>query len=317
MNKAVAVFVMGIVFTAVMSIVQGAYWAWVARKEREQEELVRRLSGQSNDAFDESLLLNDGPDSTALSLGSFGEKLHQMLVSADSKLTVSQFVTYIFVAGGVGSLLGAIATTSPLGMIFGLPAAAAPYLFVGRQGTVRGEALVSQLPDALDLMSRSLQAGLGLNDAFKLVAEEMPMPIAGEFGRVFEEVRFGRDYREAFEKMMDRNPGIFDLRLMVSSVLLQRETGGNLIEILENISGTIRARFSFMAKVRAMTAEAKFSALILGSLPFAVVMILFVSNPSYLDPLFQDPKGNLVLAVDFTMYGLGIFIMTDMINVEV
>ena len=85
-------------------------------------------------------------------------------------------------------------------------------------------------------MARALQAGVGLNDAFRLVAEEMPMPIAGEFGRVFEEVRFGRDYREAFEKMLDRNPGVFDLRLFVSSILLQRETGGNLIEILENIA---------------------------------------------------------------------------------
>jgi len=316
-SKPIIVVFLGVVFTAVMSIVQGAYWAWVAKQEREQEELVRRLSGQSGEAFDESILLNDGPDSTALSLGTFGSKLHQMIISADSKLTVSQLVTYMLVSGGLGMLGGGIITGSLLGMVLALPAAAAPYMFVGRQGKVRGHALVSQLPDALDLMSRSLQAGLGLNDAFKLVAEEMPMPVAGEFGRVFEEVRFGRDYREAFEKMKDRNPEIFDLRLMVSSILLQRETGGNLIEILENISGTIRARFSFMAKVRAMTAEAKFSALILGSLPFAVISILYVSNPEYLNPLFNDPKGNAILAVDFFMYGLGIFIMTDMINVEV
>jgi len=166
-------------------------------------------------------------------------------------------------------------------------------------------------------MSRSLQAGLGLNDAFKLVAEEMPMPVAGEFGRVFEEVRFGRDYREAFGKMIDRNPGIFDLRLMVSSILLQRETGGNLIEILENIAGTIRARFGFQAKVRAMTAEAKFSALILGSLPMGVMAILTVSNPDYLNPLFEDRIGNFIIAIDLFMYGMGIMIMRDMIDVKV
>lgn len=317
MNTTIIVMTMGVVFTAVMSVAQGVYWAWVAKQERVQEELVRRLSGQSNEAFDESILLNEGPDDTATSLGSLGEKLHQMIVSADAKITVTQFITYIVISGGIGMLVGGIGTGSFLGMVVAVPAAALPYLYIGRQGSKRGEALVSQLPDALDLMSRSLQAGLGLNDAFKLVAEEMPMPIAAEFGRVFEEVRFGRDYREAFQKMMDRNPGIFDLRLMVSSVLLQRETGGNLIEILENIAGTIRARFGFMAKVRAMTAEAKFSALILGSLPLVVMTILTVSNPAYLDPLFEDPKGNAILLIDLCMYSLGIFIMSDMINVEV
>jgi tight adherence protein B len=316
-NQAIIIMTMGVVFTALLAIAQGAYWAWVAKQERVQEELVRRLSGQSNEAYDESILLNDEPDNTALSLGSAGEKLHQMIVSADAKISVSQFVTYMIISGGAGMLGGGMATGSFVGTVVGIPAAAVPYFYIRRQGTIRGQALVSQLPDALDLMSRSLQAGLGLNDAFKLVAEEMPMPIAAEFGRVFEEVRFGRDYREAFQKMMDRNPGIFDLRLMVSSVLLQRETGGNLIEILENIAGTIRARFGFMAKVRAMTAEAKFSALILGSLPLAVMTILTVSNPDYLNPLFQDPKGNVIIFIDLCMYSVGIFIMSDMINVKV
>ena len=169
----------------------------------------------------------------------------------------------------------------------------------------------------MDLMARSLQAGVGLNDAFRLVAEEMPLPIAGEFGRVFEEVRFGRDYREAFHKMLDRNPGVFDLRLMVSSILLQRETGGNLIEILENIGNTVRARFGFHAKVRAMTAEAKFSALVLGGLPLGVIVMLMVMSPEYLHPLLEDPLGNVIMLIDFIMYGGGIMIMRDMTKVEV
>jgi tight adherence protein B len=125
-------------------------------------------------------------------------------------------------------------------MLLGVVLAYLPWIIIKRQATKRANSLVAQLPDSLELMSRSLQAGLGLNDAFRLVAEEMPMPIAAEFGRVFEEVRFGRDYRESFQNMLDRNPDVFDLRLMVSSVLLQRETGGNLIEILENIAETIR-----------------------------------------------------------------------------
>ncbi len=317
MGSPVLVVVMAVVFTAVLSVVQGLYWAWVAKQEREQEELIRRLSGQSGEVVDESLLLEESADSAASALGNVGAKLQQMIVAADAKFTVTQFLAYMLGAAVAGLVIGAIAAGSAKGMILALPAGYAPYFLLERNGKKRGNALVSQLPDALDLMSRSLQAGLGLNDAFKLVAEEMPMPVAGEFGRVFEEVRFGRDYREAFTKMMDRNPGIFDLRLMISSILLQRETGGNLIEILENIAGTIRARFGFHAKVRAMTAEAKFSALILGSLPMGVMAILTVSNPAYLNPLFDEFIGNVIICADIFLYGLGVMIMRDMINVDV
>ena len=316
MGSPLVVIVLAVVFTAVLSIVQGLYWAYVAKQEREQEELIRRLSGQSGEVVDESLLLDEAEDSAASALGNLGEKMHSMIVAADAKISVTQFLAYILGGAATGMVVGGIALGFK-GMLLAVPLGYAPYYLMESRGKKRGNALVSQLPDALDLMSRSLQAGLGLNDAFKLVAEEMPMPVAGEFGRVFEEVRFGRDYREAFGKMIDRNPGIFDLRLMVSSILLQRETGGNLIEILENIAGTIRARFGFQAKVRAMTAEAKFSALILGSLPMGVMAILTVSNPDYLNPLFEDRIGNFIIAIDLFMYGMGIMIMRDMIDVKV
>jgi tight adherence protein B len=166
-------------------------------------------------------------------------------------------------------------------------------------------------------MARSLQAGLGLNEAFRTCAEEMPLPVAGEFGRVFEEVRFGRDYREAFNNMLKRNPTLFDLRLFVSSVLLQRETGGNLIEILDSISNTIRGRFLFQAKVKALTSEARFSAMILGGLPLCVGALISVSNPKYLTPLFTDPLGNLFLAYFFLSYCFGGFLMYNVSQVEV
>jgi tight adherence protein B len=145
----------------------------------------------------------------------------------------------------------------------------------------------------------------------------MPMPIAGEFGRVTEEVRFGRDYREAFEKMLARNPGVFDLRIMVSSILLQRETGGNLIEILENIGETIQARFLFDAKVRAMTAEAKASALILAALPFVLFLACMVVNYDYISLLWTTTPGMIILTVGVFLYGFGGMVMNDMTKVEV
>lgn len=312
----VLVVILAVVFTAVLAIGQGLYWAYVARVEREQEELRRRLSGGSLEAFEETLFREQAADQAARALGNIGISLQRALLAADSKITVTQLIGRMAIVGAA-TAVGAGVTFGFFGLILGVPAALVPFFVIQYQGNARTNALVSQLPDALDLMARSLQAGLGLNDAFKLVAEEMPMPIAAEFGRVFEEVRFGRDYRESFAKLLERNPGVFDLRLMVSSVLLQRETGGNLIEILENIADTIRARFMFQAKVRAMTAEAKFSGLILSGLPLAVLVILTVSNPQYLTPLWEDPLGNLLLVVDVIAYTVGLTVMRDLANVQV
>ena len=317
MPQTVLLMSLAVVFTAVLSVIQGLYWAYIARQERESDELLRRLTGGGGgEVIQESLVRSQQNDAAAKALGSLGASLQAAVTAADSSLTVSGVAMRMMGAAVIGALGGVWVGGLP-GLVLAIPLGYAPLGILRYQGGVRSNELVSQLPDALDLMSRSLQAGVGLNDSFRLVAEEMPVPVAAEFGRVFEEVRFGRDYREAFHKMLDRNPGVFDLRLLVSSVLLQRETGGNLIEILENISNTIRTRFGFQAKVRAMTAEAKFSAIILGGLPLCVMGILLMTNPAYLDPLFTDPLGKLVLAGDIIMYGTGMMIMRDLTQVEV
>ncbi len=312
--------ILGIVFTAVLATGQGLYWAWVARREREQEELLRRLGsggGVSTEEQAEVALFRDqAADTVASSLGSIGETFSQTLKAADAGYGVSTLVTRMLVAAGVGVVLGGIAI-GPVGMLPGLMLGYVPYFIVQQQAATRLAALVQQLPEALELMSRALSAGVGLSDSFRLVAEEMGMPIAAEFGRIQEEVRFGRDYREAFDRMLDRNPGVFDLRIFVSSVMLQRDTGGNLIEILENISDTIRARFLFDAKVRAMTSEARFSAIVLGGLPIGVLMILMVMSPEYLEPLWTTTEGNLIIAGCVLMYAIGIFFMREMSKVEV
>jgi len=313
------VVILAVVFTAVLATGQGLYWAWVAKKERENEELLRRLgsgSGMSDEEKEIALFRDLGSDAVAGSLGDFGERLHQTLRMADANYGVSALITRMLVLGGIAMALGGIVFW-PFGLILGVPAAYVPLAFVQYQANTRMTALVEQLPDSLELMARALSAGLGLSDAFRLVAEEMPMPIAAEFGRVQEEVRFGRDYRDAFEKLLDRNPGVFDLRIFVSSVMLQRDTGGNLIEILESIAETIRSRFLFDAKVNAMTAEAKFSALILGALPLGVVMILLFQNADYLEPLATTTIGNAIIITCIMLYLIGMVLMRDLSNVDV
>jgi tight adherence protein B len=320
MQNWILVILLVVVFTAVLAIGQGLYWAYVGRQEQRQAEMKRRL-GQSgvgmDDAEAESLFVESEADVAANALGKTGRHIQGLLIMADSEATVGQFFVRVIVFGGVGLVAGGLLTGSIAGGALMIPAMAAPYILLRTQASSRTSLLISQLPDTLELMARSLQAGMGLSDAFKLVAEEMPMPIAGEFGRVFEEVRFGRDYREAFDKMLDRNPGVFDLRLFVSSVSLQRETGGNLIEILNNIASTIRARFVFQAKVQAMTSEAKFTAMVLGCLPLFVILILSFMNPEYIAELRDDIYGNIIVFIAMGLYCFGGWIMYEISNVEV
>ena len=142
------------------------------------------------------------------------------------------------------------------------------------------------------------------------------MPIAMEFGRVYEEHNLGRDLRDALYNLIRRNPQNFDLRIFVSSTLLQRDTGGNMIEILQNISKTIRDRFIFRGKVKALTAEARFSAYILGGLPFVVTAAIVALRPDYLDPLLEDPLGHFFLGLVACLFFTGVFVMRKVSQVE-
>jgi tight adherence protein B len=166
-------------------------------------------------------------------------------------------------------------------------------------------------------MARTLRAGHALSDALRTAAAEMPTPIAEEFGRVYEEHHLGVDLRKALLHLAERNPSNFDLRLVVSSLLLQRQTGGNLVELLDNIAATVRARFVFDAKVRALTAEAKLSALVLAALPFLVGLAIAAMRPGYLRPLVTEPMGMWLLASASVAFVTGLILLRNIAQVEV
>ena len=305
-----------IIFGIIMAIGQGFYWTYMSKKEGENEALSRRLGTMTQEEVEALLFRERAVDAAANALGGIGLKIQQTLRSAEANISVGNLLIRMLALFLTSAMVGVI-ILGPPGLAIGLIIGVSPYVYYNMKANRRSKMLLEQLPEALDLMSRSLQAGLGLSDAFKLAAEEMPMPLAGEFGRVFEEVRFGREYREALMGMLQRNPSLFELRIFVSSVLLQRETGGNLIEILNTISSTVRNRFVFDAKVRAMTSEAKFSAIILGGLPLGVGVLLMLSNPVYLAPLFSDPLGNLMLLAFVGLYTIGGYLMYSLSKVDV
>jgi len=307
------IVVSALIFGAVMLGMQSLYWAVVTNREHRDREIARRLGTVVSD--DEALLVarrreaEIDPDSLRASINS-------MLVQAGRPFTFSALMVRVVVFMGVGATVSVLALKSPMGVIgalFGLY----PIANLRGKAIERMEKLTEQLPEALDLMARSLRAGHGISEAMRVVAEELPVPVAAEFGRAYEEHNLGMDFRVCLERLVERNAASFDLRIFVSSVLLQRETGGNLIEILENIARTIRERFIFQGKVRALTAEARITAIILGSLPFLVGGAILYVRPTYLRLLTVDPFGRVLLIYAAVSFVVGVFVLSWLSKVDV
>lgn len=300
-----------VVVAASLLFGQFLYWWTDARQAEASRELSRRL-GTANERPVASLLR--GPE--ARPEKGFGAQMDDLLRQAGSPYPIEQLWVRMTGFGFVGVIVFAVIFRGPLALI-GAVAAYVPVLLLSSQAEARARRLAEQLPDALDRVSRSLQAGHGLSDAIRSVSEEIPAPLGAEFGRVSEENNLGRDLRECFQHLVRRNPSSFDLQIFVSAVLLQRDTGGNLVEILNNIAGTIRQRFVFQGKVAALTSEARFTAWILGGLPFLVAGAILFLQPTYLRPLVEDPLGKLMLAGCAVMFCLGVFLMRESAKVEV
>ena len=170
-------------------------------------------------------------------------------------------------------------------------------------------------PEALDLLGYSLRAGHSIMTGMKMVADEISDPVGREFGRVVEEVNFGRGLNAALYAFAERldTP---DVRFFATSVSIQRETGGNLVELLESVSATIRKRFRFREKVKALAAEGKLSGIILSALPFAFAFYLYFANRKYLEVLLNDSNGPYIIGAACILMSIGMYIMYRITNIE-
>ena len=314
MGNILLVIVTSLTFVGMMLAGSFVYWGLKSRQDAASRELSRRI-GSLAESPEDRLFRQQVRDSAADALGNLGAWLDGLVRQAGVNYGVSDLLTRMGIFALAGLLIFVVISRSAFGLL-GLMFGAIPLILLSREATARARKLSEQLPDALDLVGRSLQAGHGFSDAMRMCAEEMSPPVAHEFGRVFEEHNLGRDFRECLQHLVQRNPGNFDLKIFVTAVLLQRDTGGNLIEILENIAKTVRERFVFGAKVKALTAEARISALILGLLPFFVSMIILLMRPEYLTPLITDPIGKGILAGAVSLYILGAFLMSQLSTVE-
>jgi len=233
--------------------------------------------------------------------------LDRLLVQSGIELSVAAFllVSLGFYGVGVAALVVAGLPTV-LAAAIAAPFVLLPLVYVLNQRMKRIHKIEEQLPDALDLIGRALRAGHAFQGALHMVANEAPEPVSGEFKTAFDEINFGVSVQEALMNMATRVPST-DLRYFVIAVMIQRDTGGNLAELLDNISRLMRDRIKLLGTVRVLAAEGKLSAWILSLLPFALAMAMTVINPGFLNILFTDPLGQRLLL------GAGMLMLTGII----
>jgi len=243
-------------------------------------------------------------------------RLDRTLRQADMEITVSRLLAFCFIAAVMAGLASYTVFNPAVSLVIGAVAGVLPLFHVSRQRKKRLLKFNAQLPDTLDLLSRSLSVGHAFSEALHQVGNEMPDPIAMEFRMTFEEQKLGLNIKTALDRMCDRVP-IPDLRLCVTAMQIQRETGGNLAEILEKVANTIRERFKLMEDFRTMTTSARGSAWILCGLPIALIFALNLINPGYMKPLLYDPRGHLAILVAIILQLLGILTIKRILDIKV
>lgn len=244
-------------------------------------------------------------------------QLKRMLDQADLHITPSRLVMFSAMAGMLAALAASVLTISILVLLVaGICAAALPFAHVWWKRKKRFDQFLEHLPDALDLMSRALSAGHAFSEAMHMVSQEMPEPIATEFRKTYEEQNLGLSLKLALENLTDRIP-LLDLRMCVTAVLIQRETGGNLSEILEKVAYTIRERFRIMGDLKTLTTSSRMSAWLLCGLPIFVTIAITAMNPDYMTVLWKDQRGHYLIAAALFLQITGMLIVRKILRIKI
>lgn len=243
--------------------------------------------------------------------------LRKFLEQADSPIGTSKF---LMISAALGGLSAVISVAARIPMMFaplvGICFAFLPLIWMYFRRSRRMANFAKQLPEALELISRALRAGHSLASGFNLVAEEMPEPISREFSRAYEAQNLGKPLDLALEEMTDRVPNL-DLRFFATAVILQRQTGGDLAEILDKIGYIIRERFKIWGQVQALTGEGRLSGIVLLALPPALFLAMWRLNPDYCMQLFTDPMGHQMLAAAVILQVVGALVIRKIVNIKV
>ena len=316
-----------LVFVFALFLVLGAYLLATHGTDRKRQRLQKRLSEallHSAHAEDVSVvlarneLMSEIPwvNRALISMQS-ALQLKKVLDQADLHITPSRLMMFSFLSGLLGALAASVLTVFiPLMILAGIVTASLPFLHVWWKRRQRLNAFLEHLPDALDLMSRAMSAGHAFAESLHMVSMEMPEPIATEFRKAYEEQNLGLSVKLALENLTQRIP-LLDLKMCVTAVLIQRETGGNLAEILEKVAYTIRERFRILGDLKTLTTSSRLSAWLLCGLPIFVAIMVTIMNPEYMSVLWKDPRGHYLIAAALFLQITGMLIIRKILNIKI
>jgi tight adherence protein B len=312
----------GLIFVAVLLLVEGLYLAVFGKSISLNARVNRRLellekSGQREQVL-EQLRKEMGQHMQAR-----GIPLYSILASKAQKANIAfspkQLIMIMVVLSALAFLALSIGTQAGLGVRLALGLGmgfGGVYMWVNRKAKKRMGMIEEQLPDAVELMVRSLRVGHPFSSAIQIVAREVPDPLGSEFGLIADEASYGRNVSDSLKSLAERMD-MQDLRFLAVAVTIQQQSGGNLAEILDGLAKVIRARFRLFRRIKAITAEAKWSGVFLSSFPLVVLGVIQVTEPDYYDAV-QDTEYFIPAALlVFVMLGINVLFMRMMVNIKV
>ena len=286
-----------------------------ARIQTVKEDLVASGFHDAETDLLRAELLSDVPAVHRLLTKIPGSRRLQLFIQqSDVEITAGMLLTLTFLVGWGVFLAGLVIGISMLlTLVLTALAAAVPFLFIAIKRQRRFLRFEELFPDAIDLLARAVRAGHAFTTGLDLIAKEMPSPLSDEFQRTYEEQNLGLPLRDAFQNLMRRMP-LADVRIFVTALVIQRESGGNLAEILDNLSHVIRERFKLMRQIRVYTAQGRLSLYLLVAVPPLMGIMIYGINREYIMTLFNDPLGIRFLVVGVIMQVMGYFVIRKIIQ---
>jgi tight adherence protein B len=311
-----------LITVSVVELLSYAYRNSQAAKRTRIRKRLRKYVFTENNGPDTDIvkkrILSDIPwFNSILSHTPFFLRLDRLIAQANARSRTGFYILLMLVLGAAGfSLVHAFTRNAVMSLAVGLLLAPIPILFLLDMKKKRIVRFKKQLPDGLDLIARALRAGHSFTGALKLAAEEFDDPLGPEFEETLNEINFGVSVPIALKNLAARF-NFEEIQYFVTGVTLQRETGGNLAELVEALAKLIRERFVFEGKVRVLTAECRLSAVILTVLPFLIAGYIWLTNPNFLKPLLSEPVGHLMIVSASVMMIVGIIVLKRMVQVKV
>jgi len=240
-----------------------------------------------------------------------------MLAQGDTNMRAGNFLALCAIISAVAGLAAFIwSGKGPVAWAAMLVGFLLPYSYASYRRNKRFEKFEELFPEAIDTLARAVRAGHAFTTAIEMIASEVAEPVCGEFRKLYEEQKFGMPVRDALVNLTERVP-LVDVKFFVTAVMLQRETGGNLAEILDNLSYVIRERFKIQRQVRVYTAQGRLTMALLMGMPPVIVTVMLLIEPAFIRPLFSDPIGHTLLVAGITLQTIGYFVIRKIIKIQV